>query len=473
MAGSDDVKFEHIFTAKNPGRIEDFYRIDRRKLGEGSYGKVFIAEKKQKDGDGPVRAVKAIDISKIKDKSRFQQEIDIQQHMDHPNIVKLYETFQDAKRVYLVMELCTGGELFDRIVEATTEHEGTAFSEKDAAKYMSQILGAVRYFHSKNFVHRDIKPENFLMQNKTKTAEIKVIDFGLARNFDISNPKEELMMTKAGTPYYVAPQVLLGKGYNEKCDIWSCGVICYILLCGYPPFNGDTDNEILKAVKKGSFDFPDIDWARATADVKDFITKMLTFDAAQRPSAEELLLHDWLKPANAAAAEVVIGADLAMNMKKFRSASKLKKVAVTMIAQSLKDSEIQALRETFIALDNNKDGSLTQKEILDGLKKHNIPMPDDFMQILEGLDTDGSGSIDYSEFIASSLSARMYMKKSVAWDAFRMFDRDNDGVISKDELNQVFNDIEVSEQIMKEVDLDKGGTISFDEFWEMLQRDGI
>mmetsp|Transcript_62194 Transcript_62194/g.173763 ORF Transcript_62194/g.173763 Transcript_62194/m.173763 type:complete len:470 (-) Transcript_62194:137-1546(-) len=462
--------FGHVFTAKNPGRITDFYNIDKNKLGEGSYGKVFLAEKKD---TGSVRAVKAIDVSKIKDKGRFQQEIDIQQHMDHPNIVKLYETFQDARRVYLVMELCTGGELFDRIVDEASRHEGTAFGEKDAAKYMAQIMGAVRYFHSKNFVHRDIKPENFLLQSKEASAEIKVIDFGLARKFEIGNPDATLMKTKAGTPYYVAPQVLIGNGYTEKCDIWSCGVICYILLCGSPPFYGDSDKDILKMVQRGQFDFPSADWGKSSKEVKDFITQMLTFDPVKRPSAEDLLAHPWLKSAQDDTSKINISRDNDMvgNMKKFRSASKLKKAAVTMIAQSLKDSEIKALRDTFIALDGNKDGTLTHKEILDGLKKHNIPMPEDFRQILNDLDTDGSGSIDYSEFIASSLNTRTYIKKSNAWDAFKMFDADNNGVITMEELNEVFKNMEVTKQIMADVDTDKGGTISFDEFWAMLEKE--
>merc|ERR1719506_2760457 len=172
------------------------------------------------------------------------------------------------------MELCTGGELFDRIVEEAEKHadegkEGIAFDEKGAATYMQQILGAMRYLHDNNFVHRDIKPENFLLQNKSRDSPLKVIDFGLAKRFESGKD----MTTKAGTPYYVAPQVLAGK-YNEKCDIWSCGVIAYILLCGYPPFYGDRDSDILKMVKKGEFDFDD--WHSTSEQAKDIIKRMLT-----------------------------------------------------------------------------------------------------------------------------------------------------------------------------------------------------
>merc|ERR1719291_1124996 len=143
---------------------------------------------------------------------------------------------------------------------------------------MRQIMRAIHYLHKNNFVHRDIKPENFLLQHDGGDAEIKVIDFGLAKTYEVGS--DDRMRTKAGTPYYVAPQVLAGS-YDEKCDIWSCGVIAYILLCGYPPFYGDQDKDILKMVKKGEFEFPSPDWDDRSPESKDLITKMLTMDPAK------------------------------------------------------------------------------------------------------------------------------------------------------------------------------------------------
>jgi calcium-dependent protein kinase len=373
----------------------------------------------------------------------------------------------------LVLELCDGGELFDRIVEETEKHEGSAFCEQDVGKYMTQILGAMCYLHSDSMkvAHRDIKPENFLLQNKTREAEIKVIDFGLAKQF---GPGME-MTTKAGTPYYVAPEVLKGGGYDEKCDIWSCGVICYILICGYPPFYGDSDNDILKSVKTGKFDFPAQDWGENSKEVKDFITAMLTLDTQKRPSAAQLLEHQWLQMvSNNSAPTVELGKRLAEQLGKFTYRSKFQKVVLTMIATNLPDDEIADLRNTFQALDANKDGTLTLKEIDDGLRKHNINGSDDFQKMLAGLDTDGSGTIDYTEFLAATVKKKTHINDSRIWTAFRMFDKDGDGQITKNELHEILKDPDFKEsaEILKEADTDGSDSISFEEFKVMLDKKG-
>lgn len=458
--------FKHIFTCQNPGAITDYYDLDRLLLGEGSYGQVVKGTCKSTKA---IRAIKSIDISKISDIDRFEQEVEIQQNLDHPHIVKLHEVFKDAKRMYLVMELCTGGELFDRIVEEAeaTGVEGQAFGEQGAATYMQQILGAMRYLHSKNYVHRDIKPENFLLQDKTKEAPIKVIDFGLAKKFAIG--KGEKMKTKAGTPYYVAPQVLTGS-YDEKCDIWSCGVICYILLCGYPPFYGDRDEDILRRVKRGEFDFPSPDWDNITADGKDIIKKMLTRDDAKRPSAEQVLEHKWLsdhasKPTGSIANCAIVG------LRRFAGQGRLKKIALTVIAQQLKEDDIKNLKETFALLDKNQDGTLTISEIQTGMKNHQIELPEDFIETLKSVDTDGSGQIDYTEFIAASLTKQQYSRKEMIWAAFRKFDKDGDGQITKQELKEVLKEDDGKiAALIAEADLDGDGNISYDEFAGMIEK---
>eukprot|EP00929_Paragymnodinium_shiwhaense_P001086 TRINITY_DN1012_c0_g3_i1.p1 TRINITY_DN1012_c0_g3~~TRINITY_DN1012_c0_g3_i1.p1 ORF type:complete len:494 (-),score=99.74 TRINITY_DN1012_c0_g3_i1:95-1576(-) len=465
LAREGTIRFKHNFVRFNPNTIDHCYQMDKTALGEGSFGKVSKGKDKV---TGAVRAIKAIDKSRISNPARFDQEVAIQQQMDHINIVKLYEVFKDAKKWYLVMEICTGGELFDRIVAETEKHEGSAFDESQAATYMRQILGAMQYIHAHNFVHRDIKPENFLLQNETKEAQIKVIDFGLAKKYD--NSSDPPMKTKAGTPYYVAPQVLSSQGYDEKCDIWSCGVILYILLCGYPPFYGDNDSQILRCVKRGVYDFPSPEWDDISSDAKSMIKLMLMYDSKMRPSADVCLQHHWIQQKSAKSTGKV-SRDLGGKLKAFRGSSKLKKVALTAIAQQLKDEDIVELQKTFQLLDKNGDGTLTPAEITDGMKSHGVAFPPELEGILRQLDTDGSGSIDYTEFIAATISRKAYLKKDAMWAAFRTFDRDGDASISRDELVELLKDpsMAVIESMIHDVDSNGDGKIQFDEFCRMLE----
>jgi len=195
-------------------------------------------------------------------------------NLDHPNIIKLYETFEDIRNIYLVIEICEGGELFDRIIEKGH------FTENEARNIFIQIMHAINYCHTNGICHRDLKPENFLLLTKAEDSPIKVIDFGLSTVFDDNSKKGVInqkvaMTTKAGTPYYISPEVLEGK-YDESCDIWSSGVILYILLSGVPPFYGNSDPEILDSVKKGDYTFDIPEFKGISDSAKDLIRKMIT-----------------------------------------------------------------------------------------------------------------------------------------------------------------------------------------------------
>ena len=217
-------------------------------------------------------------------KQELITEVSILKSLDHPNIVKLIEIYEDDRYYYLIQEYCSGSELFDKI------QEFHSFSERQAAEYLRQILSAIHYCHEKGIVHRDLKPENLLLESKKPGAQLKVIDFGVSMKYK----KGEKMHEKFGTPYYIAPEVLM-RNYDEKCDIWSCGVILYILLCGYPPFNGPTDVEIMKSVKAGKFTFDDPDWKNISKEAKSLISKMLTYNPAKRLTAKGCLDDNWMK----------------------------------------------------------------------------------------------------------------------------------------------------------------------------------
>merc|ERR1719460_188504 len=444
----------------------------RGELGKGSYGTVCQGTNKKTNA---VRAIKTIPKKGMPDIARFAQEIEVMQVLDHPNIVKLYETYEDSKNVYLVMECCTGGELFDRIIAAKF------FLERSAAHVVKQILTGVYYMHNNFIAHRDLKPENFLLANEQDVMKspLKIIDFGLSRRFEAGVP----MTTRACTPYYVAPEVLEGK-YNEKCDAWSIGVIMYILLCGAPPFFGDSDPEILKKVKKGKFDFDMDPWREASDDAKDLIKKLLVLDVAKRFSVKQALEHTWVERLAPNSYDKNISSSAVSNLKGFRAQNKLKKAALTVIASELSEESLKELKDMFMSLDSDNDGTLTVEEMRQGMMKAGIKdIPPDLMGIMKEVDSDGSGVIDYTEFLAATLSRKQYMQEDIVWSAFRVFDLDGDGQITREELAQVLSgdrvkDVEQAmqmnkdeiERIIKEVDEDGDGQISFQEFFNMMKK---
>lgn len=457
------------FILSNSGSLTQFYTVESAKIGQGSYGSVTRGTNK---ATGAVRAIKTISKSQVKNIERFRQEIAIMKQLDHPNIIKLFETFEDARNIYLVMELCTGGELFDRIIELghLTEHQ--------AAILMQQVLRAVHYMHQNGVMHRDLKPENFLFATKDsiEKAPLKVIDFGLSTRYEAG----QSMATKAGTPYYVAPQVLAGK-YDELSDVWSCGVIMFILLCGYPPFYGDTDAEVLRKVKEGVFTFNQADWKNISDDAKDLIRKMLQFNPKDRFTADQALNHVWVKKTAPRATNVPLEGAHLDNLKNFRHQNQLKKAALHIIAQQMPDAEILNLKNVFTGIDKNGDGTLTVEEMVEGLEKSGITTEQlgfDLAEVLKSIDSNNSGVIDYTEFIAATLEKKKYLREDRLWSAFRVFDVDGNGSISKAELHKILNggglmDMQASkniDELIAECDLDGDGEISFDEFVKMMSK---
>ena len=227
--------------------IKDHYKFDKV-LGEGSFA---VVRKGIKKTTGEEFAIKIIDKSNMEtdDQQALMLEVEILSRIDHPNIVKLFEVYDEKSKFYMVMELMTGGELFDRIVEK--EH----YSEKEASDTIRPIVDAIRYCHAMGIAHRDLKPENLLYTSPDPGATIKITDFGLAKV--ISNT---LMTTACGTPGYVAPEIISGKGYDFQIDYWSIGVILYVLLCGFPPFYEETNEKLFDMIKTAQFDFPSPQW---------------------------------------------------------------------------------------------------------------------------------------------------------------------------------------------------------------------
>jgi len=266
--------------AITPGDVEELYELGKE-IGQGGFSVVYRAKRIK---DGAIFAIKKItkDEEGV-DIELLKREIYIMKKVDHPNILKLYEVYEDDEFFWLVLELVEGLELFDKIVDRGN------YSEKDAANIVKQIVEAVKYLHEHEIVHRDLKPENLLSAGEGENEVVKVADFGFAKNFG-----EEKLITSCGSPGYVAPEVLTEDTYTNAVDMWSVGVIIYILLSGYPPFYDDAPPKIFKKITEAKYDFNDPAWEHVSDLAKDLIRKLLVRDPEERLTAAECLKHPWL-----------------------------------------------------------------------------------------------------------------------------------------------------------------------------------
>jgi len=425
------------FVSTYEGSILDLYNLQSI-IGQGAFGKVYVGVSRL---NGMRRAIKALDRSALTSESRdrIRREIEILKELDHPNIIRIIEVVEDERHINIVQELCQGGELFDRIVK------NKRFSEDLAAGYMRQILSAVTHCHKASIVHRDLKPENILFES-ADTNVLKVIDFGISRKHFAETP----LRKQYGTAYYMAPEVLKGS-YDEKCDVWSCGVLLYILLSGYPPFNGSTQQDIRAKVKAGQYVLTGGVWPIISTEAKDLINQLLTFDPAQRISAEQAFQHPWLHN-RAQPSPPLQEAQFLQNLTHFYSVQKFKQAALTYIAgQLLSGDEISSLRATFGDLDTDGDGRLSREELKTGYRRSSLPLVN-IDKVIHSCDIDKNGFVDYTEFLTAALDWQSLLNRELLENAFRMFDRDSSGTITKDELKAIL----------------KGEEAQGDEVWEML-----
>jgi serine/threonine protein kinase len=266
--------------------LNDYY-IFPAILGKGHYGCVRECMHRRTK---QFYAVKSIEKAKIGRLDHLQREVYLLSKIDHKGIMKMVDIFEDVEFVHIITEKYVGGELFDKIIERTTDNG--CFDEVSAATIVKSLLEAVAYLHRNGIVHRDIKPENILFVTEDdEDLSVKLIDFGLSRRH---KKGDAYMSNPVGTAYYMSPELLKGK-YDQSCDVWSTGIVAYILLCGYPPFNGDTDPDIFDAIKQASFGFPSQAWGHISPEAKDFIKCLLRKDPKKRFTAEEALKHPWIR----------------------------------------------------------------------------------------------------------------------------------------------------------------------------------
>ncbi|XP_065862382.1 calcium-dependent protein kinase 2-like [Euphorbia lathyris] len=435
-----------------------------KELGRGQFGVTYLCTE---NSTGKQYACKSISKRKLvtrNDKEDMKREIQIMQHLSgQPNIVEFKGAYEDKQSVHLVMELCAGGELFDRII--AKGH----YSEKEAASICRSIVNVVHACHFMGVMHRDLKPENFLLSSKDPNSVLKATDFGLSVFIEEGKSYRDIV----GSAYYVAPEVLRRR-YGKEIDIWSAGVILYILLSGVPPFWAENEKGIFDAVLEGEIDFESQPWPSISSSAKDLVRRMLTQDPKRRITSAQVLEHPWLKEGGEASDKPIDSAVLS-RMKQFRAMNKLKKMALKVIAENLNADEIQGLKSMFANIDTDNSGTITYDELKTGLARLGSKLSEaEVKQLMDAADVDGNGTIDYLEFITATMHRHRLERDEHLYKAFQYFDKDNSGFITRDELETAMKDYGMGDdstikEIISEVDTDNDGRINYEEFCTMMR----
>jgi calcium-dependent protein kinase len=476
--GSSLIKFgAKNFETEHTSKFDEKYELVQ-KVGEGNFGEVFCAKGKESEDE---RAVKVLAKSLINEEEILiiQNEIKILRSVDHPNILKLYEVFEDDETYQIVTDMMRGGSLADELEEKGTEERFGTLTEKDAAILMRQLLSCINYCHHNKIVHRDVKTENMMLQVDKALDHMKVIDFGLSTFFYDENPR---FIDMCGTPDYMAPQVI-NEDYGPKCDIWSCGVVLFEVLSGLMPFSDVCDSERNDTVTQDNivnenYSFEDPIWNFISDSAKGFVKHLLTFEEKDRPTAEQALAHPFLKEAKIRSVEKIdtrVAQRAMTSLEAFgtgESLSLARAANAYITAQLLTKEETEEVDELFRAMDIDGDGILTKDEIkasYQDILGRNLS-DDEVETMFDRVDADANGTISYSEFVVASLNSDILHTGNKLRSTFDKMDTDGSGAISKTELNGLLSLFEITleeeelDDMMKRADVDGDGEISYEEF---------
>ena len=460
-----------LVSLNNNDPENDYKKINQ--IGEGQFGSVFEVKNRITE---MVRAMKTVKKHSGHDESEIINEAKILTSMDHPCIIKIFEFYSNEETYSIIMEYCKEGSLLKEI------DKSGPFDESCTAYIMYQLFFAINYYNNMQIIHRDIKPENILIYNKnkeTKYPNIKICDFGMSKIVEKNTFQKQVM----GSLYYIAPEVL-EKNYNEKCDLWSCGVIMYLLLTKKIPFDGAFNDEVIEKIKKGEYDKTPLE--KYSSNCKDLLQKLLTIDVSKRIPVQECLNHPWIKEHNSKELynkilDEGITLKFLNNLKKYKKSSILQETALAFLVHNFPQmKDVINASKLFNQIDTNDDGKITQEELYLGLKKRlkTDSLKDDVKNIFQSLDMNNDGFIEYEEFVRAAVSKEKFMGENVLKFGFRFFDKDNSGKITLNEIETVFkNSIDDKEnmdkafnKIISEVDIDNDGKISYEEFAKVMKK---
>lgn len=466
VSSTDEISISpRIFVKENSDSFTSVYDISSYPVGFGSLGEVFLCEHLRSKETRAVKIIskKLLTEEEIKNKVVLT-EVNIIKTLDHPCILKVFEYFEDSFNFYIVMEYCSGGDLFDEI-----EKIGR-FSEENAAKIMHQIFSALFYMHSRNIIHRDIKLENVLITD-LNSLTVKIVDFNIAV---LKTNKSQTKMK--GTPSYMAPEVIKGD-YTEKCDLWSSGVLLYLIITGDFPFDAEFHDQLLAKILKAEYSLEGKIWFSASHDLKDIITGLLQKEPLKRISAEQALKHPWVQNTCAENVDEKVFIKTFKRMKTMPQSTKIQEVfQIFLISQVSKyDKEIIKLKEVFSIIDKDKNGIISKEELINLLEKEETSEEADAIagRMIKVIDNDHSGEIDFTEFLRSVMYDKTLLTEENVRNAFYYFDKDHNEKIEKEELFEWLNEeavipVNIVEELIQQADINGDGFIDLEEFQLVL-----
>lgn len=439
----------------------------RRTLGKGASCRVVEAINKSDPSEK--LAIKIMSKDKAITKTLYNHEVKILTKLQHKNIIKLINNMQDDSNYYVLTGLCEGGELFDRIVNPNFN-----ITEKTAAHLIRDMLLSLQYCHQKNIVHRDLKPENFVFETEEEDANIVLIDFGCAKEVNEETEYKELV----GTVYYLAPELAAQTSKVPKtgkvlkaADVWSMGVIAFVMMTGRPPFKGRTNKEIFTNVIRDTLQFPDD--IELSDGFKDFVKQALIKNPHKRISLEDAIRHPWVQGKDAK--EIAINKEVVRYLRQFNYQSKLKKAITQCLARNMSEEPEKEVRRHFARLDKDGDEKLDEDELkllLLDMGFAPSKAKGESMKIMEQADTNKNGTIEFDEFKAIWHRKLLSQHDQYIHRVFAVFDDNGDGEIDANELQEVLGeDFGKIVEMIQEVDIDKNGKISFEEFQKAMQED--
>ncbi|CAG9311417.1 unnamed protein product [Blepharisma stoltei] len=468
---AEGIKFSNLSPHAILDNVREYYEFIKV-IGYGQFGTVREAIKmlnakpleiSNEAARGKHYAVKSISKDRVlKETESLRRELEILQIVDHPNIIKMYEIYEDKKYIHIVMELCTGGDLFDYLLLKGT------LNEMEVATIMKKLMLGVKHLHRLNVCHRDLKPENFMLSHAGPDAEIKIIDFGMSIKFTNNQ-----MSTMVGTPYYLAPE-MMHETYGKECDYWSLGVIMYFLLVGKHPFIGVNVNDVFMRISRGHFSFSHPKWANISSEAKDLISRLLVLDPAQRYNMSQALMHPWFQRFMVNQPEPV-NLNIFNSLKNYKARGKLWQETMKLVVKNLSEEQISELHNAFMSLDSANQGYITAIDIEQAMIRqgHEIFL-DDFHNMIRNIDYIGKGKLNYTEFIVAVLDRKKILNEEIIWDVFKKFDLNNEEKIGVKELKTALEVAGCSlnsndfNEIVNEFQLKAGEFMDFAHFKEIM-----